>query len=92
MWTGGSNPKPAQPLPTAAACFNNLPSTLESLKLERIHVTASAFETALLPNLRQLSLNMCGPASETVKSSLIGRCPMLTAHKVTVVGGAPSRR
>ena len=95
MWTGGSNPRSAQPLPVASSCFSTLPSTIQTLHLEQITVTLGAFEGAILPNLKRVTLKQCGQFAEGVTTTLCsigGPCPMLSREKAIVIGGGPSRR
>ena len=90
MWTGGSNPVPAQPLPRATSCFNALPSTIKSLKLAQIQVTTAAFETAVVPELREIELDQCGPDAEATGKLLVSASPKSVSLKWNSC--APSRR
>jgi hypothetical protein len=101
MWTGGSNPKPAQPLPTATSCFHALPPTIVSVHLEQIELSTEAFSVgllgglvgggALLPNLKHLTMKQCGKEAETIVEQLVASCPKLTRENAKIIGGLPRR-
>lgn len=85
MWTGGSTPRPMQPLPTATNCFHLLPLTICSLHLEDIILPSESFSAAPLPELRSLTLLRCGPRVEGVATALVDACPKLYhGKKVTI--------
>jgi len=92
MWTGGSQPKPAQPLPTASSCFNELPQSLHLLSLTQITLTSSAFETCTLPELRSLRFESCGSAAQAIVSSLLSTCPKLHPANAKALDGHGLRR
>jgi len=94
MWTGGSNPAPWQPLPTATRCLDELPASLEKLSLEQITLAPDALKACTLPRLRSLRLRDCGAETEmrTLAAELTEACPMLEEDKVQVHAYTGRRR
>ena len=93
MWTGGSAPKPMQPLPTADQdTFDELPESLKILELEQIlFLTTEVFDTAHLPNLKSLTFKKCGIYAEAIAKKLVDVYPKLVEENVKVIDGAPGR-
>jgi|EP00966_Prymnesium_polylepis_P332755 hypothetical protein len=85
MWTGGSAPRAAQPLPVATACFNSLAASLESLALTEITLAANVFSVCALPELHRVKLAACGAHADAIAKQLAGACPKLQAANAIVV-------
>ena len=84
MWSGGSQPKPAQPLPNAGQCFQALPASLETLALTEITLPSNAFEACSFPKLRSLQLRKVGEHGKDIAESLVAACPKLNTDLVKV--------
>jgi hypothetical protein len=91
MWSGGSNPKPVQPLPVASYCFNELPSSLHTLHLTQITLTTEAFASCHLPYLRHASFRAGGLQAQAVMDTLLDACPKMTAANAIVMNYGYSR-
>ena len=68
----------------ALQAFNELPSTLRTLSITQIKVTADDFATCHLPLLRAPQLRECGVTSDAVATTLLERCPELKKEKTKV--------